>query len=397
MTRPWPRGHVLILGGGLGGLSTGIALAKRGMSATVLERSSFADETGAGIQLGPNATHALRQLGALDAVEAAGFTPEAIWLFDAVSGRRLAAMPLGRQLEDRYGAPYLTLHRADLHASLLAAARAHRSVELRENFEVSAVEPLADKVVARAPDGTEVEGSSLIAADGIWSGVRQWIAPRADLRFAGATAWRALLPRESVPPPFDAPMVGLWLGAKAHLVTYPVRGGKDLNVVAVVEGGRANQGWNSQAEPVDLPGAFHRWAKPARALLEMAESWRCWSLYQLAPLRRWTKGRVTLLGDAAHPVLPYLAQGAALAIEDAAALAGCFEACGGDALLAFPRYEALRRNRVAQVQRQAARYGRLYHLRGPAGFARNLVLKHRNPESLLQGFDWLYRTKSQDS
>ena len=397
MTRPWPRSHVLILGGGIGGLSTAIALAKRGLSATLLERSSFADETGAGIQLGPNATHALRTLGALDAVEAAGSTPEAIWLFDAVSGRKLAAMPLGRQLEERYGAPYLTLHRADLHASLLAAVRTHNYVELRESFDMTAVNTLADKVVAHAPDGTEVEGSSLIAADGIWSGMRQQIAPRADLHFAGATAWRALLPVDRVPPPFDAPMVGLWLGPKAHLVTYPVRGGKDLNVVAVVVGGRAKHGWNRQAEPVELPGVFHRWAKPARVLLEMAESWRCWSLYQLAPLRRWTKGRVALLGDAAHPVLPYLAQGAALAIEDAAALAASFEVCGGDALLAFPRYEALRRNRVAQVQRQAARYGRLYHLRGPAGLARNFVLKHRNPLSLLQGFDWLYGTKTPDS
>ena len=396
MTRPWPRSHVLILGGGIGGLSTAIALAKRRMSATLLERSSFADETGAGIQLGPNATHVLRKLGALDAVEAAGFTPEAIWLFDALSGRKLAAMPLGRQLEERYGAPYLTLHRADLHASLLAAARAHGSVEFREGFDVTAVETPADKIVARTPDGTEVEGSSLVAADGIWSGVRQQIAPRAELHFAGATAWRALLPRESVPPPFDAPMVGLWLGPKAHLVTYPVCGGKDVNVVVVVEGGRAKYGWNRHAQPADLPGAFHRWAEPARALLEMAESWRCWSLYRLAPLRRWTKGRVALLGDAAHPVLPYLAQGAALAIEDAATLAASFEACGGDALLALPRYEALRRRRVAQVQRQAARYGRLYHLRGPAGLARNLVLQHRNPHSLLKGFDWLYRIKSED-
>jgi salicylate hydroxylase len=131
-------------------------------------------------------------------------------------------------------------------------------------------------------------------------------------------------------------------------------------------------------------------------LLEIAESWRCWSLYRLAPLRRWTKGRVALLGDAAHPVLPYLAQGAALAIEDAATLAASFEACRGDALLALPRYEALRRRRVAQVQRQATRYGRLYHLRGPAGLARNLVLQHRNPHSLLKGFDWLYRIKSED-
>jgi 2-polyprenyl-6-methoxyphenol hydroxylase-like FAD-dependent oxidoreductase len=396
MPRPWPQSRVLIVGGGIGGLAVGIALGRRGTSVTLLERCTFADEVGAGIQLGPNATRALRQLGVLDAVEAAAFKPEAIWLFDAVSGRKLAAMPLGRQIDECYGAPYLTLHRADLHASLLAACRDHSSVELQEGFDVTAIETLVDTVVARAPNGTKVEGSSLIAADGLWSGVRQRIVPRAGLRFAGATAWRALLPRDHVPPPFDAPVVGLWLGSKAHLVHYPVRRGKDLNVVTVVEGGKAKQGWNRHPEQVELLGAFHRWAEPARALLEMVESWRCWSLYRLRPLRHWTKGRMALLGDAAHPVLPYLAQGAALAIEDAAALAASFEACGGDALLAFPRYEALRRHRIRRVQRHAARYGYLYHLRGPAGLARNLVLKHRHPESLLQGFDWLYGTPGRD-
>lgn len=390
MTRPWPQSRVLILGGGIGGLTTGIALAKHGMSATLLERSNFADETGAGIQLGPNATRALRELGALEAIQATAFRPEAISLFDGASGGRLTSMPLGNQVEERYGAPYLTLHRADLHASLLAACQRHGSVELRESFSVTVVQPLADRVVAAAADGTEVEGSSLIAADGVWSSLRQRIAPDARLRFAGATAWRALLPREQVPHPFDAPVVGLWLGPRAHLVHYPVRGGKEVNIVAVVEGGSAEPGWNRHAEAASLLTAFRRWAEPARSLLEMVESWRCWSLYRLRPLLHWTEGRMALLGDAAHPVLPYLAQGAALAIEDAVTLAASFATCRGDALLAFPRYEALRRERAARVQRQSARFGRLYHLRGPAASARNFVLKHRRAEALLRDFDWLY-------
>jgi 2-polyprenyl-6-methoxyphenol hydroxylase-like FAD-dependent oxidoreductase len=390
MTKSGPQTRALIVGGGIGGLATALALARNGMSATVLERSAFADETGAGIQLGPNATRALAELGVLDAIEAVAFRPDVLRLFDGLSGTSLASVPLGRVAEERYGAPYLTLHRADLHASLLAACQAHDAIELRNEFEVVEAETLAEPVIVRGADGTRVEGSVLVAADGLWSRLRQRVAPDADLRFSGATAWRALLPRGEVPAPFDAPEVGLWLGPRAHLVHYPVRGGKDLNIVAVVEGGSAKQGWSRRAEADVLLPSFQRWAQPAKALLEMVETWRCWSLFRLKALPRWTEGRMALLGDAAHPVLPYLAQGAALAIEDAVNLAASLKACGGDALVAFPRYQSLRMERGARVQAQAARFGRLYHLRGPAAFARNFLLGRRRPESLLQSFDWLY-------
>jgi 2-polyprenyl-6-methoxyphenol hydroxylase-like FAD-dependent oxidoreductase len=384
----------LILGGGIGGLATAIALAERGLRTTVLERSRFADESGAGIQLGPNATRILRQLGALDTVEAVSFRPKAISLFDGPSGRRLAAMPLADAVEARFGAPYLTLHRADLHASLLAVCLGKSAIELKEGFNVSEVRALSDGAEATAGDGRVTQGSSLIAADGLWSLLRRRIAPMSALRFAGATAWRALLPREGVGEPFGAPIVGLWLGAGAHLVHYPVRRGDAVNVVAVIEDGSAEQGWNREADPAPLRAAFKGWAAPARALVDSVETWRCWSLYQLAPLKRWTEGRIALLGDAAHPVLPYLAQGAALAIEDAATLAASLEAARGDDLLAFPHYEALRRARVRRVQRQARRYGLLYHLGSPFSLARNFVLSQRRPEALLAGFDWLYRAET---
>jgi salicylate hydroxylase len=364
------------------------------MSAMVLERSSFGDESGAGIQLGPNATRILRQLGILDAVERAAFKPETIALFDARSARRLASMPLGQAIEDRYGAPYLTLHRADLHASLLAACRGKSAVELKDGFDVAEVQTVADVVVAKALDGEEAEGASLIAADGLWSRLRQQIAPSAELRFAGATAWRALVPRDRLGEPFTTPVVGLWLGPRSHLVHYPVRGGEAVNIVAVVESGGAAQGWNREADPADLYAAFKAWAAPARTLIDLVETWRCWSLHRLAPLPHWHEGRIALLGDAAHPVLPYLAQGAALAMEDAATLAASLEAARGDDLLAFPHYEALRRARARRVQRQAAWYGLLYHLDSPFSLARNVVLGWRRPEALLAGFDWLYGTKT---
>jgi salicylate hydroxylase len=393
MTKLGPQSRVLIVGGGIGGLTTAIAITKNGISATILERSMFADETGAGIQLGPNATRVLAELGVLDAVEAMAFKPELLRLFDGVSGATLVSVPLGRVAEKRYDAPYLTLHRADLHAALLAACQKHDTIELRDDFDVTKVENHPDGVVATGADGAKVEGSSLIGADGLWSRLRERIAPQADLRFSGAVAWRALLPRDQVPAPFDSPMVGLWLGPRAHLVHYPVRGGRDLNIVAVVEGGSAKEGWNLRAERDVLLPAFHRWASPAKALVESIENWRCWSLFRLKPLRRWTDGRMALLGDAAHPVLPYLAQGAALAIEDAAALAASFKAFGGDPPSAFPLYVSLRMKRATRVQVRAARFGRIYHLRGPAALVRNFVLKRRRPESLLRGFDWLYGDK----
>ena len=382
--------RVLIAGGGIGGLAASIALGRCGIETAVLERSGFTEETGAGIQLGPNATRALRELGVLGAIEPHAFRPEAIWIYDGPSGRRLASVPLGKRAEERYGAPYLTLHRADLHAGLRAAAEKLAAVELRPRFEVAAIEADSGQVVVHGAGGGKAEGASLIGADGLWSTVRSLVMSEASLRFAGATAWRALVPRKGLPSPFDAPVVGLWLGPRSHLVHYPVRGGRDLNVVAVAAGGMGSQGWNQSGNAEALLSSFTRWAKDLKSLLERAEGWRSWSLYRLAPLRRWSAGRVALLGDAAHPVLPFLAQGAALAIEDAITLARCIEICPGDPSTAFLRYEALRRPRAARVQRLSRRFGWIYHVSGPVRLARNLFLQQRNEELALESFDWLY-------
>jgi 2-polyprenyl-6-methoxyphenol hydroxylase-like FAD-dependent oxidoreductase len=383
--------RVLIAGGGIGGLAAAIALGRGGIETSVLERSSFTEETGAGIQLGPNATRALATLGVLDAIEPLAFGPEAICIHDGPSGRRLQSVLLGKSAEERYGAPYLTLHRADLHAGLRAVAQDLTTVELRPSFAVTAIETRDGEVVAKDAAGSEAKGGSLIGADGLWSTVRSLVAPEASLRYTGATAWRALVPRTGLPSPFDAPVVGLWLGPRAHLVHYPVRGGDELNVVAVAEGGVGSQGWNQAGDASALKLPFDSWAKDARSLLEQGAGWRGWSLYHLAPpLRRWSAGAIGLLGDAAHPVLPFLAQGAALAIEDALALAACMAACPGDPSPAFLRYEALRRPRTGRVQRLSRRFGRIYHLGAPMRLARNLVLERRNEAEALKSFDWLY-------
>jgi len=383
--------RVLIAGGGIGGLAAAIALGRRGIETEILERSQFTEETGAGIQLGPNATRALAALGVLDAIEPHAFRPEAIVIYDGISGRKLSSMPLGKHAEQRYGAPYLTLHRADLHAGLRAVAQSLAPAVLRPGFELTAIDAQGGDVVALAVDGSEAEGASLIGADGLWSTVRPLISPAASLRFTGASAWRARLPRGNLPPPFDAPVVGLWLGPGTHIVHYPVRGGGDLNVVAITEGGAERQGWNQPGGAETLLASFTRWTKDSKSLLERAEGWRSWSLFRLAPLRSWSAGPIALLGDAAHPVLPFLAQGAALAIEDAVTLAACIEAWPGDPPAAFRRYEELRRPRVARVQRLSRRYGWLYHVRGPLRPARNLILERRSEETALRRFDWLYR------
>lgn len=381
---------VLIAGGGIGGLSASIALARAGISTSVLERSAFTEESGAGIQLGPNATRLLRDLGVLDAIEPAAFKPEAIWLFDGVSGKRLATVPLGDSPEQRYGAPYLTFHRADLHSGLHQVAKELAPVELRSDFEIARIEPLEDGVAVHSASGDSAEGSSLIGADGLWSAVRKSIAPDADLRFAGATASRGLVPTKDLPAPFCEPVVGLWLGPRSHLVHYPVRGGETLNVVAVTEGGGEVQGWNQSGDAAALLSGFTRWCNESKSLLERVEAWRRWSLYRLPTLNRWSVGTTTLLGDAAHPVLPFLAQGAALAIEDAVTLANSLGALPGDPETAFRQYEALRRPRATRVQRQSRRFGWIYHLSGPARLARNFALEHREPKNALEQFDWLY-------
>jgi salicylate hydroxylase len=388
--------QALIAGGGIGGLAAAIALGRRDIACEVLERSDFADESGAGIQLGPNATRALDALGVLDAIQPFSFTPEAIVVRDGVSGRNLTRLALGSTAAERYGALYLTLRRADLHAALRARAADLACVSVRSGFELAAIDTQGRDVVARAADNSEAKGACLIGADGMWSAVRRIVSPAARLRFAGASAWRTQLPRDDLPAPFAEPVVGLWLGPRAHLVHYPVGGGSELNIVAVIAGGAAAQGFAQSSSAAALRESFARWTKDAKSLLDRAHGWRCWSLYRLTRLKHWSTGAVTLLGDAAHPVLPYLAQGAALAIEDAVTLAACIaDACvaggPGDLAPAFRRYERLRRPRATRVQRAARRFGFAYHLDAPLAQARNLLLTRRNEASALSRFDWLYR------
>ena len=388
--RPSPD-PVLIVGGGIGGLAAAIALARAGIPSRVLERASAFEEVGAGIQLGPNATRHLQAWGAFEHLAPDAVRPRAIHLHDGLSGGTLNTVPLGAAAAERFGAAYVVLHRGELLRALLdMAAGMGTHIELLPGFDVADLRVSAEAADVRCSDGRALTGRAVVAADGVASTLRAKVAPNAILRWTGKTAWRALLPAGRAPDALREPDIHVWMGPRGHLVHYPVLGGRAVNVVAITEGTPGGGlDWNEAGESDRLEARFADWAEAPRRTIARADGWRRWPLYELPPLKTWAAGRLALLGDAAHPVLPFLAQGAALAIEDAAALARAL-AETASVPAALDAYARTRRERACRVQRAARRMGRIYHLRGPARLARNLVLKTRSPESLLEGFRWLY-------
>lgn len=382
---------VLIAGAGIGGLTAALALAQHGFRVVVLERNERLEETGAGIQLSPNASRVLISLGLNGALERDAVEPHAIRIMRSY-GREIAQVPLGPAIVRRFGAPYWVIHRADLQAALVGAASARPAITLRLGMQFGGFAAHSNGVTASghgAGKETNDQGVALIGADGVWSNVRRVLGEEAPPRFAGRTAWRALVPMESAPPEFRKPLTYLWLGRDAHLVHYPVKAGRILNLVATVRDTFQEAGWSTRGERKALLDRFRHWCEPARALLALPETWLKWALFDRAPAQRWGKGPVTLLGDAAHPMLPFLAQGGAMAIEDAAVLASCLGG-GAPPAAALRRYEALRFERVARVQREARRNDIIYHLSGPFALARDLLLRTMGGERLLTRYDWLY-------
>lgn len=391
MSRRLPDGRVLIAGAGIGGLSAAIALARAGIRSQVLERSRVISTDGAGIQLGPNATRILAKWGVLDTIMETAVQPEAIDIRDGRSGKTLASAPLGAAALERYGAPYIVTLRADLHRALIDHARNLDAVMLRRHFGVDGIEETGGAMTVSAADGATAQGDLLIGADGLWSRVRKEIAPRAKPRFSGKTAWRTLIDASALPARFREPRVGLWMAPTAHVVHYPVSGGAALNLVAVIGKRTTGQAWNAPGDAAEIAGHFHRWPEDVRRLIEGAEAWRTWPLADLRPLKHWSRGTITLLGDAAHPVLPFLAQGGALAIEDADVLASLL---GDDSLTveeALQNYERARIGRAAAVRSASRKMGRVYHMGGVSAAMRNLALRLRRPKALLARHDWLYR------
>jgi salicylate hydroxylase len=387
-----PSRTVLIAGGGIGGLTAALALAAKGFRAVVVEQAPRLEETGAGIQLSPNATRVLIRLGVAARLAPSAVQPGAVRV-RTYRGRDIVRVPLGPSFERHYGAPYWVVHRSDLQAALLAAVEAQPNITLRLGARAENFAAHAGSVTLQLGGQSgiaEEHGIALIGADGLWSTLRAKLGDGKPPRFANRTAWRALLPSRVLIPQFREPVVSLWLGPDAHLVTYPVKACDAVNIVAIVRDDWHEPGWSAEGTREELLAHYERWPALARNLLALPDRWLKWALYDRARLRSWGKGPVTLLGDAAHPMLPFLAQGAAMAIEDAAVLAEQFARNPGRPETALRRYERQRGRRTARVQRAARSNGRVYHLKNVAAWLRNAGLRRRGGDGLLRRYDWLY-------
>lgn len=387
--------HVIIAGGGIAGLTASLALARAGLRSTVFEQAERLEETGAGIQLSPNATRILIALGLRDHLEPLVMVPQALRVMSGASGREIVRIPFGPVTERRYGAPYWVVHRADLQAALVAAAEAEQDVNLRLGMRVDDYAPHVNGVTVLARGRTQAldeRGVVLIGADGIWSSVAPRLAGYRAPRFAHRTAWRALLPADDMGEEYCAPFVHLWLGLDAHLVHYPVKNGRLINIVAIVHDEWDREGWSAEGSRDDIMRHFARWtwSEKVRGLIAQPQRWLKWALYDTRrPFRR-GDGPVTLIGDAAHPMLPFLAQGAGMALEDAAMLAAMLGRYRDQPVEALRGYEGARADRVRRVQKVSRKQGRIYGLSGPEALLRNLGMKIKGGEKLRNHYNWLY-------
>jgi salicylate hydroxylase len=390
---------ILVAGAGIGGLTAALALAGQGFRVIVLERAERLEEAGAGLQLSPNASRVLVGLGLEPRLVGRAVTPDAISIMSARSGGEIARLPLGEAATLRAGAPYWVMHRADLQAALQAHVNDHPGIELRLGCQFEDATPHAKglTVVQRRGMTRQQEVAlALVGADGIWSTVRHHLFAEVQPQFSGLIAWRGTLEATALPREHASRRVQIWMGPSAHLVAYPISGARQINVVAVVPGTWNRPGWSAPGEITEIKNAFAsaQWPATARMMIGAVDEWRKWALFTVPDGGEWTGGAIALLGDAAHAMLPFAAQGAGMAIEDAAVLARCLgslQDTGAPALsAALQRYARLRRGRVLRVQRAARQAGRIYHLTGPAAYARDLAIRAIGGKRLLARQDWIY-------
>ena len=389
--------QVLIVGAGIGGLTAALGLLQAGHQVRVFERRADGGELGAGLQLGANATGILQRYGLGAALEGFGFRPQAAELRLGRSGRRVFSVPLGAKAQARYGAPYYQMHRADLYEALRDAVLALDGDALVFSRTVSGFSQTTKAASLAFEEGPPVEGDVVVGADGLGSALRTTLLGPDAPRFTGHVAYRLLVPTAALPDGLVAPNATVWAGPGGHVVTYYVRGGAYVNVVAVVE----QDGWHKETwtEPGDvnaLRAAFAGWHSIVTEVLGAAENCFKWALFDRAPLARWSEGRVTLLGDACHPMLPFLAQGAAMAIEDGAALARWLT-FGGSVETALRFYQDERLARTARVQEGARRNGRWFHRKNIASqlgtYGPMMVADRFMPGLIQTQLDWLYDYK----
>lgn len=365
---------VLIAGGGIGGLTAALALAREGCRIHVFEQADGFDEVGAGIQLSPNCVRVLDHLGLSRQLSAVASEPDAVNIRQWQHGNLISQSPLGETARAQFGYPYYHIHRADLLKILTDQAAASENISLHTNARVEGYKEQDQGVSVHFASG-EMSGDLLIGADGIRSTVRARLFGEQAPQYTGNVAWRALIPVERLPTGMLAPVTTLWWGPGKHFVHYQVRGGKLVNCVCVIEKEEQElESWHRHGDIEELRQAFSDWHPIINTLVDNIDPGTCfkWGLFDRPPMRSWSKGNVTLLGDACHPTLPFMAQGAAMAIEDAAVLAACLRKFGNN-IYALSQYERLRKPRTDYVQGASRRNARIFHMGAPLHWARDLA------------------------
>src|SRR3954452_21474599 len=384
--------EILIVGGGLGGLSAALALGRKGLPVRLLEQSEHIGAIGYGVQMCPNVFSAFRQMGVAETVRAQSHKPSAFLMLDAYSGEQLAAVPFDETFRARFDEPYVAIHRVDLHNILLDACRKLPNVRLDQSITVSSFEDLGDRVSVLTAEAGIIEGAALIGADGLRSVIRSQMHPQDQPRLLGYVAHRTIVPIKSVPSLVRCDEVVLWVGPAFHIIYYPLRNQTELNIVAVFKSDTYDQKNDPAAHKAELLKTYRDTHPEMQAVLGLMDLSRRWPLADRNPIRRWSSGRVTLLGDSAHATLQSLAQGAGMAIEDAVHLAQLLEIANGDIVAAFQQFERDRVVRTSRVQLESRALWDVYHEEDPLARAvRREKYQGRTSEDYYRCLTWLWK------
>lgn len=380
---------ILIVGGGIGGLAAALALTKRGFACKVIEQAPQIGEIGAGIQLGPNAFNACDTLGVGPKMRARAVYTDELVMHDALDASLVGRIPTGEAFRARFGNPYAVIHRVDLHLSLLEGVQEQGLAEFVTSTRIERVEQDDAGVTAYDQHGTAHRGVALIAADGGKSVVREAYVGDPP-RVTGHVVYRAVVERKDFPADLQWNAASIWVGPNCHLVHYPLRGGEQYNVVVTFHS-REREEWSVRdGSKAEVESYFTDICPKARQLIHLPKSWKRWATADREPIGQWTFGRITLLGDAAHPTTQYMAQGACMAMEDAVTLGEAFRATGDDIAKAFDLYQRSRVARTARIVLSAREMGRIYHAKGVERLVRNGLWQGRTPERFYDAMEWLY-------
>jgi salicylate hydroxylase len=382
---------VIVVGGGIGGLATALGLARKGFRALVLEKAAALGEIGAGIQLGPNAFHCFDHLAIGEAARGMAVYIDQLRLMDALSAEEITHIDLGEEFRARFGNPYAVVHRGDLHGVFLRACREHPLVELRVKSEVAAYENEGSSIIALLASGERVTGSLLIGADGLWSNVRKQLVGDGRPRVSGHTTYRSVIPTHEMPKDLRWNAATLWAGPKCHIVHYPLSGWKVFNLVVTYHNDAPEPAAGLPVCEEEVRRGFEHVHERARKIISHGRDWKLWVLCDREPVDKWVEGRAVLLGDAAHPMMQYFAQGACMALEDAVCLSEMIAATPADLDGALEAYRRQRVLRTARVQLQSRAIGdHIYHPAGVHAALRNSIMGAKTSRDYHDHLAWLY-------